>query len=194
MSGDAIPVPEVELEDPAKVNTGCQRLRDQDLSPANALIALKRSAPKQDLSHVQIPIGSPSEENVAVCHSMSVTTVPVSVDEMPVFVHAYAPIASPGYPPGVDPPRPSPSSVDFQSIINILGGIDQKMQTVFEDARQRSVEMHDMFSNMENNTCGMLNDVEHRMNERESHLMSEIESRTLRQQETIQVCQESLRT
>ena len=50
------------------------------------------------------------------------------------------------------------------------------MQTVFEDARQRSVEMHDMFSNMENNTCGMLNDVEHRMNERESHLMSEIES------------------
>jgi len=55
------------------------------------------------------------------------------------------------------------------------------MQTVFEDARQRSVEMHDVFSNMENNTCGMLNDVEHRMNVRESHLMSEIESRTLRQ-------------
>ena len=68
------------------------------------------------------------------------------------------------------------------------------MQTVFEDARQRSVEMHDMFSNMENNTCGMLNDVEHRMNERESHLMSEIESRTFRQQEAIQACQESLRT
>ena len=51
-----------------------------------------------------------------------------------------------------------------------------------------------MFSNMENNTCGMLNDVEHRMNERESHLMSEIESRTFRQQEAIQACQDSLRT
>jgi len=63
----------------------------------------------------------------------------------------------------------------------MLGGIDRNMQTVFEDARQRSVEMHDMFSNMENNTCGILNDDEHRMNERESHLMSEIESRTLRQ-------------
>jgi len=68
------------------------------------------------------------------------------------------------------------------------------MQTVFEDARQRSVEMHDMFCTIENNTCGMLNEVEHRINERESHLMSEIESRTLRQQEAIQACQESLRT
>jgi len=76
----------------------------------------------------------------------------------------------------------------------MLGGIDRKMQTVFEDARQRSVEMHDMCSHMENNTCGMLNDAEHRMNERESHLMSEIESRTFRQQEAIQACQESLRT
>ena len=66
-----------------------------DLSPANALIALNRSAPKQDLSYVQIPIGSPSEENVAVCHSMSVSAVPMSVDaDMPVLVHAYAPIAS----------------------------------------------------------------------------------------------------
>ena len=52
--------------------------------------------------------------------------------------------------------------------------------------------MHDMFSNMEINTCGMLNDVEHRMNERESHLVSEIESRTLRQQEAMQAHQESL--
>jgi len=195
VSGDSIPVPEVEPEDHAKVNTGCPRLRDQDLSPANALIALNRSAPKQDLSHGHMPIGSPSEENVAVCTSMSVTAVPMTVDEnMPILVHAYAPIASPGYPSGVEPPRPTSSSVDFQSIINMLGGIDHKMQTVFEDARQRSVEMHDMFSNMENNTCGMLNDVEHRMNERESHLMSEIESRTLRQQEAIQPCQESLRT
>ena len=50
----------------------------------------------------------------------------------------------------------------------MLGGIDRKMPTVFEDARLRSVEMHDMFSNMENNTCGMLNDVEHRMSE--SHI------------------------
>jgi len=103
MSGDAIPVPEVEPE-AAEVNTGCPRLRDQDLSPANALIALNRSAPKQDLSYVQMPIGSPSEENVAVCHSMSVSAVPMSVDaDMPVLVHAYAPIASPGQPSGVDP-------------------------------------------------------------------------------------------
>ena len=113
--------------------------------------ALNRSAPKQDSNHAQILIGSPSEENVAVCHSMSVAAVPMSVDaDMPVLVHAYAPIASPGQPSGVDPPRPTSSSVDYQSIINMLGGIDRKMQTVFEDARQRSVEMHDMFSNMEN--------------------------------------------
>jgi len=194
MSGDAIPVTEVEPEDPTEVNTVDQRVVINDLSPANALMALNRSAPRQDLSYVQIPRGSPSEENVAVCHSMSVSAVPMSVDEMPVLVHAYAPIASPGQPSGVDPPRPTSSSVDFQSIVNLLGGIDRKMQTVFDDARQRSVEMHGMFSHMENNTYGMLNDVKHRMNERESHLMSEIESRTLRQQEAIQACQESLRT
>jgi len=86
-----------------------------------------------------MPIGSPSEENVAVCTSMSVTAVPMSIDEnMPVLVHAYAPIASPGQPSGVEPPRPS--------------------------------------------------------YERESHLMSEIENRTLRQQEVMQAYQESLRT
>jgi len=38
--------------------------------------------------------------------------------------------------------------------------------------------MHDMVSSMECNTCGMLNEVERRMYERESHLMSEIETRT----------------
>jgi len=191
VSGNAIPVPEVEPEDP-ELNIGCPRSRDHDLSLANALIALHPSAPRQDLSHGQMPIGSPSEENVAVCTSMSVSAVPMSIDEnMPVLVHAYAPIASPGQPFGVEPPRPTS---DFQSIINILGGIDQKMQTVFEDARQRSVEMHDMVSNMENNTCGMFNDVERRMYERESHLMSEIENRTLRQQEVMQAYRESLRT
>ena len=93
MSGDAIPVPEVEPEDLAEVITGDPDVIN-DLSPANALMALNRSAPKQDFSHVQIPIGSPSEENVAVCTGMSVTAVPMSVDaDMPVLVHAYAPIA-----------------------------------------------------------------------------------------------------
>jgi len=87
-----------------------------DLSPANALIALNRSAPRQDLSQGQIPIGSPSEENVAVCTSMSVSAVPMSVDEnMPVLVHAYAPISSPGQPSGVEQPRPTS---DIQSIVN----------------------------------------------------------------------------
>ena len=138
-----------------------------NLSPANALIELNLSAPSHDLSHVQIPTGSPSEENVAVCSSMSASavSVPISADvNMPVLVHAYAPISSPGQPSGVEQPRPTSH---LQSIVNMLGGIDHKMQTVFEDARQRSVQMHDMVSNIKNNTCGMLNDVERRMYERE---------------------------
>jgi len=62
----------------------------------------------QDLSHGQMPIGSPSEKNVAVSTSVSVTAVPMSVDEnMPVLVHAYAPISPPGYPP--------PSAMSFHS-------------------------------------------------------------------------------
>jgi len=132
---------------------------------------------------VQIPTGSPSEENVAVCSSMSVSavSVPICTDvNMPVLVHAYAPISSPGQPLGSERPRS-----DLQSIISMLGGVDRKMQTVFEDARQRSVEMHDMVSTMENNTCGMLNDVERTMYERESNIMSEIESRTQAHQESL---------
>ena len=135
---------------------------------------------------MQIPIGSPSEENVAVCHSMSVSAVPLSVDEMPVLVHAYAP----GQPSGVDPPRPTSSSVDFQSIIGMLSGIHVKMQSVFHDASRRSAdaaEMHDR-------TCNLLRDVEGKMMQRESHFMNEIEARNAQQQEVMQAHQESLRT
>jgi len=98
---------------------------------------------------VQIPTGSPSEENVAVCSSMSVfaVSVPMSADvNMPVLAHAYAPISFPGQQSGADQPRPMPSSLDFQSIIGMLSGIDVKMQSVFDDASRRSAdaaEMHD---------------------------------------------------
>ena len=204
VSGDSIPVPEVEPEDHAKVNTGCPRLRDQDLSPANALIALNRSAPKQDSSHAQILIGSPSEENVAVCHSMSVSAVPMSVDEMPVLVHAYAPISPSGQPLGSEQPRPTSDqprpTYDLQSIISMLSGIDCKMQSVFNDASQRSAEMaemHDMMGNMlsdvDQEVTARIADLGTQMVEREYHFMSEIESRTLYQQEVMQAYQENLR-
>jgi len=115
----------------------------------------------------------------------------MTVDNMPVLVHAYAPIASPpGYPPGADQPRPTPSSVDFQSIIGMFSGIDVKMQSVFDDASRRSaeaVEMHDR-------TCNLLRDVEGKMSQRESHFMNEIEARNAQPQEVMQAYQESLRT
>ena len=55
-----------------------------------------------------------------------------------------------------------------------------KMQSVFDDASRRSAdaaEMHDR-------TCNLMRDVEGIMLQRESHLMSEIESRT---QESLRV-------
>jgi len=94
----------VEPEDPG-VNTGCPRLRDYNLSPANALKALNRSAPSKDLTNVQTPMGDFSEENETVCSSMSVpaVSVPISTDvNMPVLAHAYAPISSPGQPSGLE--------------------------------------------------------------------------------------------
>jgi len=78
-----------------------------------------------------------------------------------------------------------PSSLDFQSIIGMLSGIDVKMQTVFDDASRRSAdaaEMHDR-----------TRDVERQMVERESHFMSEIEARNAHQQEVMQAHQENLR-
>jgi len=123
VSADAVPVPEVEPEDP-ETNTVDRRSRDYNLSP---LMALNRSAPSQDLTNVQIPTGGPSEENVTVCSSMSVSavSVPISTDvNMPVLVHAYAPISPPGQPLGSEQPRPTS---DLQSIIGMLGGIDRKM-------------------------------------------------------------------
>ena len=48
-------------------------------------------------------------------------------------------------------------------------------------------EVHDMVSNLESNTCGMLNDVERRMYARESNIMSELESRTQAHQESLRV-------
>jgi len=165
VSGNATPVPEVEPEDP-EANTGCPRLRDHDLSPANALIALNRSAPRQDLSHVQMPIGSPSEENVAVCHSMSVSAVPMSVDEMPVLVHAYAPISpSPGQPSGANQPRPMPSSLEFQSLVGLLNTVANDVKAARNDASLRSAEMFEILS-----------DVEGKMLQRESHFMSEVQA------------------
>ena len=124
----------MEPEDPSQVNTVDRRSRDYNLSPANALMALNRSAPGQDLSNMQIPTGSPSEEN-ETSMSVSAVSVPISADvNMPVLVHAYAPISSPGQPSGADQPRPMPSSLDFQSIIGMLSGIDVKMRSVFDDA------------------------------------------------------------
>ena len=128
---------------------------------------------------MQIPIGSPTVENAAVCSNMSAIAVPMSVDvDMPVLVHAYAPIASPGYPLGVDPPRPTSSNVDFQ----LLSGIDVKMQNAFDDASRRSAnaaEMHDR-------TCNLLRDVEGKMLQRESHFRSEVQAQNAELQEVMQ--------
>jgi len=182
VSGNAIPAPEVEPQDP-EANTVDPRAVINNLSPANALIALNRSAPRQDLSYVQMPIGSPTEENVAVCRSMSVSAVPMSVDEnMPVLVHAYAPISSPGQPSGADQPRPMPSSLEFQSLVGLLSTVAADMKAARNDTSLRFAEMHEILS-----------DVEGKMLQRESHFMSEIEARTLQQQEVMQAYQESLR-
>jgi len=182
VSGNAIPVPEVEPEDPVEPNTVDRRSVINDLSPANALIALNRSAPRQDLSLGQIPIGSPSEENVAVCPSMSVSAVPMSVDvNMPVLVHAYAPIASPGQPSGAD--QAMPSSSEFQSLVGLLNTVATDVKTARNDASLRSAEMFEILS-----------DVEGKMLQRESHFMSEIEARNAQQQEVMHAYQESLRS
>jgi len=156
---------EVKPED-AEVNTGRPSSCDYDLSPANALVALSRSAPGKNLSNEQFPLGSPSDENEAVYSDMSVSalSVPISHDvTMPVLVHAYA--SSPGRLPGLDQPRPTPSSSDFQSLFDLLNTVVTDVKAVRSDAGQRSAEMYDM-----------LMDVEHIMLERESHFMSEIEA------------------
>ena len=134
---------------------------------------------------MQIPIGSPSEENVAVCHSMSVTAVPMSVDaDMPVLVHAYAPIASPpGNPPGADQSRPMPSSLEFQSLVGLLNTVVADVKAARNDASLRSAEMYEILS-----------DVEGKMLQRESHFMSEVQTQNAQQQEAMQAYQESLRT
>jgi len=203
-SADAVPVPEVQLEDPSEANTVDRRSRDYNLLPANALMALNRSAPSKDLSNMQIPTGSPIEENET---SMSVSTVSVPISagvNMPVLVHAYAPISPSGQPLGSEQPRPTSDqprpTYDLQSIISMLSGIDCKMQSVFNDASQRSAEMaemHDMMGNMlsdvDQEVTARIADLGTQMVEREYHFMSEIESRTLYQQEVMQAYQENLR-
>jgi len=189
LSADADPFPpfvasEVEPEVPAEVNAGCPRIRDYNLTPANAVVALSRSAPGKDLSNVQIPIGSPSEESETVCSSMSVSTVsvPISTDvTMPVLVQAYAPSSSPGQPSGLDPPRPMPFSSDFQSLLDMMNTVVTDVKAVRNDASLRSAEMYDM-----------LMDVENKMVERESNYMSEVQARTTQQQEVTQALQESV--
>jgi len=133
----------------------------------------------------QIPTGSPSEENVAVCSSMSVSavSVPIPADvNMPVLVHAYAPISSPGQLSGVDQPRPLPSSSEFQSLVGLLNTVASDVKVARNDASLRSAKMYEILS-----------DVEGKMLQRESHFMSEVQARNAQQQEVMQAYQESLR-
>lgn len=89
----------MEPEDP-QVNTGRPADVDYHLSPANALVALSRSAPDKDLSNVQIPTGSASDKNKIVCSHVS---VPISTNvNMPVLTHAYAASPSPGQSSGLE--------------------------------------------------------------------------------------------